>query len=200
MMPPIQSKSQAAQDLFVAAILARPEDLYDGSFLDIGCCHPTELSNTFALEQLGWRGLLIDNDPGAIDLCGKYRLSPAVLGDSTKLDLGKLIEDYIEGEPVDYLSLDVDSATLDTLRNLMKDCPRFRVITIETDQYRFGDLPRFGMREILKAKGYRLVCADVRAATGEIFEDWWIDPRSVPLERYERFICDGKKWTEIFPP
>lgn len=192
-MSAFKSHSQAGQDIFVHSLIPGNS----GSFVDIGCCHPVQLSNTYALEQLGWKGALIDNDPGAILLCKRHRTSPVFEGDSTKLPLLEIINEAGLPDPIDYLSLDVDNATLGTLKNLPLDDIRFRVITIEHDQYRFGDAPRAAMREILKAHDYKLVCADVRALTGEIFEDWWVDPWTVDIARYEPFQSSGKKWSEI---
>lgn len=197
-MIPFKSYSQAAQDRFVYEVLVKPEGLVNGSFLDIGCCHPTELSNTYWLEQLGWRGLLVDNDPGAIVACIRARVGPAFQVDSTAVDWSKILDRFLMPRTIDYLSFDVDAATLDTLKALPLADYRFCVITIEHDSYRFGPNPRAKMREILDAHGYRLICGDVCGAGGEPFEDWWIDPRSVALERYERFACSGKRWTEIF--
>ncbi len=187
--------SQAAQDRFVNEVLIKPERMLGGSFLDIGCCHPSELSNTLGLELRGWHGTLVDIDPGAVALCREWRKSPAILADATKLDF----TDYIE-PTTDYLSLDVDGATLATLENLLRVEVRFRLITIEHDAYRFGGAPRSAMRQLLHQRGYDLVCANVCSSDGLPFEDWWVLPSLIPNKEYERFRCDGKKWTEILPP
>jgi hypothetical protein len=187
--------SQAAQDRFVNEVLIKPERMFGGTFLDIGCCHPSELSNTLALELRGWHGTLVDVDPGAIEMCRELRKSPAILADATALDF----TDYVE-PVVDYLSLDVDGATLATLENLMRSKVQFRVITIEHDAYRFGNAPRAAMRRILQQKGYELICADVSSTEGLPFEDWWVFPPLMKTKEYERFRCSGKKWTEILPP
>jgi hypothetical protein len=187
--------SQAAQDRFVNEVLIKPERMLTGTFLDIGCCHPSELSNTLGLELRGWHGTLVDIDPGAVELCRELRKSPAILADSTKLDFAEYVEPV-----VDYLSLDVDGATLATLENLLRARVRFRVITIEHDAYRFGDAPRSAMRQLLFQRGYDLVCADVCSAEGYPFEDWWVLPALLKTAEYERFRCEGKRWTEILPP
>jgi FkbM family methyltransferase len=38
-------------------------DSEPGFYVDIGCFHPTEYSNTYLLYLVGWRGLVIDADP-----------------------------------------------------------------------------------------------------------------------------------------
>lgn len=214
--PKFRSFSQAAQDRFVNAVLAGK---HGGTFLDVGCCHPTELSNTYALEShFAWRGLLVDNDPGAVKLCREQRISPAIEADATTLNFDAAIREawksfnahfgdivlakgYALPKYIDYLSLDVDAATVLALRRILNTGIRFRVITVEHDAYRFGDEPRAVIRHLLMNAGYAIVCANVRATTGEEFEDWLIDPVAdgVDLDACERLHCIGKKWTEIFP-
>lgn len=216
-MKPFKSRSQAAQDRLVYELIVKPENLTDGTFLDIGACHPIEISNTYALEQLGWRGLLIDNDPGAIELCKAHRQSPAILGDATMLDWHNLLlmgewstpgkyglvkipfksGPALSSVQIDYLSFDIDAASLPALRRFPFDVVKFRVLTVETDVYRFGQAVRDEMRSILKGAGYDLVCADVCSSEGLPYEDWHCCPEL--SERADRFRCVGKKWTEIFP-
>ncbi len=49
-----------------AAILAACEGITAGAFLDIGAFCATALSNTRALYELGWGGVMIDPSPGPI--------------------------------------------------------------------------------------------------------------------------------------
>lgn len=191
-MKPFTSFSQAGQDRYALAMCP------DGHrFIDIGCCHPIEISNTYGLECIGWDGLLIDNDLGAVKLCLENRKAETVQMDATVMPWSGWTSRI--HDPVDYLSLDVDAATLPALTNLLNAGIRFRCATIEHDSYRFGPGPRDAMRAILERAGYLLICADVCSSDGIPYEDWWVDPKLVPIERYERFICHDKKWTEIFP-
>lgn len=41
---------------------------YKGSYLDLGCFHPTRSNNTFKLYKNGWHGINIDLNPLTIDL------------------------------------------------------------------------------------------------------------------------------------
>jgi hypothetical protein len=51
--------SQVLQDIFVLSCLDGGEEEF---FLEIGCSHPTDLSNTYLLEsKFGWNGISIDN-------------------------------------------------------------------------------------------------------------------------------------------
>lgn len=191
------SKSQAGQDLFAFVVLNGKRD---GRFLDIGCSHPIRFNNTCALEQhLGWRGCLYDNDPDACSLCLQQRLSPAVCADVTLLDWHHELSSWIETkEPIDYLSLDVDAATLATLKNLPLADVRFRVITVEHDAYRFGPEPRWAMIKLLQHHGYDILCADV-CDKGLPFEIWCVDPKLVDMTRAERFRrAEPTDWKEFF--
>lgn len=60
---PIRDYSQAGEQ---NAILAAFENrrTRPGRFLDIGAWHPTEISNTRALFELGWSGVMVDVSPG----------------------------------------------------------------------------------------------------------------------------------------
>lgn len=190
-----RSYSQAGQDTFVYRLLVKPENKLDGTFLDIGCCHPTENNNTYGLEQLGWHGVLLDQDSNAIKMCTASRVNPAFCVDAATWDYSawssKQSRPYI-----DYLSLDCDHATLDILRSISASSSIFRAITIEHDFYRFGALPRTTMRQLLFAAGYDLLCADVSDRQLP-FEDWWVKPNLVDMYVAERFRSNGLSWQEI---
>jgi hypothetical protein len=212
----MKSYSQAAQDRFVHKLIVEPEQLKTGTFLDIGCCHPTEISNTFGLEEIGWLGILFDIDPNACELCRQKRRSPVVEGNAVTNDYRRLLLEGLwnTNEPIkhiipfrrplfdgplviDYLSLDIDSGTDDVLAALPLDSVRFRIITLEHDAYRFGDRPRRRMRDMLKAHGYDLVCSDVCSLDMMPYEDWFVHPGEIPFSRWENLICNGKSWQEI---
>ena len=61
----------------------------------------------------------------------------------------------------------------------------FKVITIEHDAYRYGDLYRNSEREILAALGYYLLCPDV-SNDGYPYEDWWIHPDFFPSSLFQK--------------
>ena len=63
------SHSQAGQDLWVNAML---EGRRDGFYVDIGCNHPTAINNTWAFEQMGWNGILVDVLSGCEVRKGKF--------------------------------------------------------------------------------------------------------------------------------
>lgn len=154
--------SQSGQDKFAYEVVGSK-----GTFLDIGCREPS--SNTRSLEQMGWTGWLIDNAPDTAQTV-EGRTSPLMIEDATKLDYSFL------PDHVDYLSLDIDSNSLDALKALPLDRVRFKVITIEHDDYAYpeGESPRKEMREILWGHGYSLARPNV-ADQGLEYEDWFLD-------------------------
>ena len=44
-----------------------------GIYLDIGCYHPINGSNTYLLYKKGWNGINIDLDGGSIDMFNNFR-------------------------------------------------------------------------------------------------------------------------------
>ena len=44
------------------------ENDYKGTYVDLGCFHPTRSNNTFKLYKKGWKGINIDLNPLTIDL------------------------------------------------------------------------------------------------------------------------------------
>jgi len=179
------SYSQIGQDKFVFEQL-KPGDNPPGTFLDIGCSTPAVVNNTFALEKLGWKGVLVDLAEDMVELCQKERTNPVFHGDATKIDWASLCDQHGLGRAIDYLSLDIDdnageeSKALIVLRNLVAAGFSFRVITCEHDFYRIGDIARKPIREFLLKNSYRLVAADAGPcgvpSPGSEQEDWWVRP------------------------
>lgn len=188
-MTEFKSYAQSGQDIFAFEVLGRKTD---GTFLDIGAGHVTEKSNSYGLEQIGWRGLCIDLAPQG-DVLKRRMFLPA---DATLISWASFLQKFFGLWPlIDYLSIDVDRATVNVLKRLPLDELKFNVITIEHDQYLVGDGPRSEMRDILKRAGYDLICADVHDQ-GLAYEDWWCD-YSVSDDA-DRFRCSGKDWKDIF--
>lgn len=197
-MTEFQSSSQAGQDRFAWEMCDRRPD---GYFLDVGCNVPIFHSNSYALEQLGWRGLLVDNQviPGLA-----ARQSEFVICDATIADWPRLIQLYLPRlSAVDYLSLDCDENTTAALEKIAELPIRFRVITIETDAYLRGDSFKERQRAILIGQGYDLVCNDVCIEAGPWgpggpFEDWYVMPTPTNLEKRNKYRSRGRHWRDIF--
>lgn len=167
-MSEIAWQSQVGQDAWAYNVLGQKRD---GVFLDIGCGHAKESSNTWTLEtEFGWTGLRVDSG----EFAGSARLSPFVRGDARLLNWTQLLKQHGLWPAVDYLSLDVDESSLEALRALpFADGWKFRCATTEHDFYRFGSVPRSAMRKLLHGFGFKLAKMNV-SDKGLEFEDWWI--------------------------
>ena len=189
----MKSYSQAGQDRFLHALLPHS----GGTFVDIGCSHPTELSNTYALEsELGWTGLLLDSNINACDLCRAQRRARVICADAATVDWAAEMGDAFP-KVIDYASVDVDEWTHKALRRLLESSGRlFRVMTVEHDYYQRGDRLRLPNRDLLNSYGYKMIAGDVKSA-GCVFEDWWVLPGEVDEARAERFRSTGLPWEEV---
>lgn len=178
------------QDVFAHEVTGRKTD---GRCVDVGAYNLVMCNNSYALEQLGWECLMVDLFKDEENL--PKRTGVFIQGDATKLDWHRILGDSYW----DYLSLDVDDATLDTLKMLPLRNVRFGCITIEHDAYRVGNGPRDEMRRILRSWDYDLVCADVTInyPDGSLIavEDWWVTPEL--SAQANRFRSTGKLWDEI---
>lgn len=179
--------SQANQDRFVYEILIKsnPNPVLNGTFLDIGCNDPVEISNTYALEQLGWTGCLLDIHEGMIDKCRAKRTSLCLVADATKFDWNTLPYTHFN-----YLSIDVDQHTEPTIDSLLNSKLSFDIATIEHDCYFFGTTYRDRLREKLTRAGYHLYIGDVCNDDGfyNSFEDWWVSEKYKNINFDQSFI------------
>lgn len=185
----MNSKSQAGQDLFAFVMT---DCKTDGYYLDIGCNHESFHSNTYALEQLGWDGLLVDIAGGCESRKGKFIRCDAA-------NPSELLRSAYRQLPpvVDYLSLDADDATIPAMLALPWNRVTFRVITAEHDKYRVGGQNQSQTQELLQSIGYHRVCADVIIPGYGVAEDWWCYPELINPELIARYQCSGKEWQEI---
>jgi hypothetical protein len=200
-MTTFTSYSKSGQDMFAYSICGTDS----GTFLDIGASYPTRSNNTYGLECKGWSGITIDNCADhAKDYVG-VRKAPLTVLDMTTINWDAFIADNpILQNTVDYLSFDIDDASLPVLRKFPFDRIKFRVMTVEHDAYRLGDPVRQEMRNILQDAGYDLVAADVRImhmwlerAQAVAFEDWYVRPELVDMRVASRFRSDNKLWHDI---
>lgn len=145
---------QLHQDRFVAYQLDYKRN---GTFLDVGCSHPQDISNTYTLEKrYGWSGVGIDNEPSYAELWQTERPdSTFLLADAREIDWAALWLRYYGNETIDYLSLDLEppQQALSVLEAILAAGLTFRVITFEHDYYRQPDT-RDKSRTLLDSYGY----------------------------------------------
>lgn len=188
-----QFYSDAKQDEFVSNILNFKKD---GYCVDIGSNHSIISNNTYVFQEMNWTSISVESDV-AYNQTYSTRHSGVHLNENALLvDYKKVFEEYEFPKSIDYLSLDVDTESLNVLRILPLDEYRFKVITIEHDQYLYGDTYRMPQRELLQSYGYLLLCSDVYVEQPGYenkeypFEDWWIDPLEFSEELIEKIKCD----------
>lgn len=190
-----QSVAQAGQDQWVWEMT---EHKRDGFYLDIGCNDPIFHSNTYALEQMGWTGLLIDILGGCETRKGTFiNCDAGNPHERLKFHYSQL------PDVVDFLSLDAEDSTLAAFMVLPWDRVAFRTVCVETDVYRKGPEDRDKMRTLFKAMGYKVLCADVQVAWPDSdsrspFEDWVVRPELVNPDLIKRFFqSEAKYWRDI---
>jgi hypothetical protein len=187
--------SQANQDIFALECLDYKRD---GFFLDLGCNDPINISNTYLLEkEYGWKGIAIDVDRELVDRFPAIRSCYSFCEDCTKIDYKSLLDDFGVSH-VDYLSLDLEpaSVTLKCLEILPFASKTFGVITFEHDIYRFGPEIRDISRKLFESQGYHLLCKDVKNL-GNPYEDWYVNPNFVDLNKVLKYESAGMEHTEI---
>ena len=194
---PVLSLSQAGQDIFVRHVIGRK-----GTFLDLGSYRPTYHNNARILEIEGWKGLAIDYQNFSEEFKQK-RNTPFLQADITTIDWDQTFEDYpfLKGT-IDYISFDVDEATRVAFDRFPFDKVKFGCMTIEHDRYRFGTETRDHLRKKLIELGYVLLCADVVMPDSPYekfgpFEDWWVNPQLVDMDRIEAIRSNGITYLEI---
>lgn len=148
------SQEWTAQDRFVAETLKFKKN---GTFLDIGCHHYKNISNTYYLEnELEWSGIGVELEPSFEKDWIEHRPnSKFVCADAVNLDYAKLLKEHNMPKVIDYLSLDIEPPllTFQALLKLFETDYVFNVVTFETDYYR-EKTTRDASRKIFKDRGY----------------------------------------------
>lgn len=184
-MKGLNSRGESGQDFWAFAQCGHK---LDGTFIDIGSNEPIRWNNTYALEEVGWTGVLVELDPQYRELTERDRKNPLLTQDARTVNWKRLVIQECIPARVDYLSLDIDEneerdLATTILKNLFASGISWNCATIEHDGYRYGDNPRLKIRELMQDHGYTLARADVEigqyrggngTGNGKPFEDWWV--------------------------
>lgn len=186
--------SQAGQDKFVLSLINDKEKHF---FLDIGCWLPTELNNTYLLENFGWDGISID----ITNLKTEWnsRNTKFVCDNALTMNYQNLFDSNNTPMVIDYLNLDIEGNgdRFNVLKKVLETNRTFKIITIEHDKYRgFETTEKIPQVSLLSSLGYELVCDDV-CLGGNPFEDWWVNPKFIERTKYEKLISKNKEANEI---
>ena len=189
-----QFYSDAKQDQFTANILKFKKD---GYCVDIGSCHSVISNNTYYFQGLDWTSISIEIERGYNESYSTRTNGVHLNKNALEVNYKETFEEYEFPKSIDYLSLDVDTVSLDVLRILPLDEYRFKVITIEHDGYLYGDKYKEQQRNLLNSYGYLLLCSNVYVEQPGYegkecpFEDWWIDPSEFDSDLIEKIKCDS---------
>lgn len=174
--------SYAKQDQFVANLLKYKEN---GFYVDIGSHHSTIANNTnYFSKELNWKGICIELDRSVLSSYIDRKNCLLLNENAITINYTKIFQDLNFPKDIDYLSLDVDTASLDVLQVLPLKDYRFKVITIEHDAYIHGHRFKKPQQEILFANNYQLIAENVLVEQEGhdrpncAFEDWYIDSTS----------------------
>jgi hypothetical protein len=192
--------SDAKQDQFVANILNFKKN---GYCIDIGSCHSIISNNTFYFQDLDWTSISVELESSYNESYGTRKSGVHLNEDALSVDYMQVFKEYEFPKSIDYLSLDVDTLSLDMLKILPLDEYRFKVITIEHDAYLYGDEYREQQRSILESFGYLLLCSNVYVQQPGYegkeypFEDWWVDPSEFDEDLIKKLNSENKYPSEI---
>jgi len=192
--------SDAKQDQFVVNILNFKKN---GYCVDIGSCHSIFSNNTFYFQDLDWTSISVEIESVYNESYGTRKSGVHLNEDALGVDYRQVFEEYEFPKNIDYLSLDVDTLSLNVLKILPLDEYRFKVITIEHDGYLYGDEYREEQRSILESFGYLLLCSNVYVQQPGYegkeypFEDWWVDPSEFDESLMQKLKSENEYPSEI---
>lgn len=182
-------KGQANQDSFVLNVL---EEKRNGFYVEIGSNDPILWNNTYILEtEYDWNGFGVEWNNEFIEKYNSIRKNKCIATDATSFDYLNYFKENNFPKQIDYLQLDIEPAaqTLAALKKLPLKEYRFSVITYEHDLYAdpLNEIIKEESIFILSSLGYKLVVENVNdGIPGRIFEDWWVDPTVIDLERLKQ--------------
>jgi len=176
--------SQAYQDMFVLTTLNGKRN---GTYLEIGSEEPYYKSNTALLEEeFSWHGISVEIDEPEVIRFRAERSNPVVCADATKLNYISLLEKANFPTSIDYLQIDTEpsSTSFEVLLTIPFEKYKFAVVTFEHDHaVDFSRTYRDKSRRYLRSLGYELVVPDAGPTDWYSFEDWWVEPTLVDMNR-----------------
>ena len=195
----MKSYSQCGQDLFVYYL----NEGKPGKFLDLGCSLPKKINNTYLLELNGWDGISLDIQNFSEQW--QERKCKFIQADCLNQNYNELLKDYYDDKVIDYLTLDMEGCgdRYKLLQKIIESDYSFKIITIEHDAYlgsNFIDKEQIPQRELLKSKGYQLICSDVSHDNHPelYFEDWWVNQSFFDEEKLSKCKFDKTPCGKIF--
>jgi hypothetical protein len=191
-----QNYSQALQDIFVLTMLNGKEN---GTYVEIGGAHPTNINNTYLLESVfNWSGVSFEINTDLANFYNSKRLNKCICTDATQVNYSKVFEENNLPNQIDYLQVDIDPSyqSLAALKKIDLESYRFSVVTFETDAYQGSIDVMEESRNIFQSNNYQLVASNVKNC-GHAFEDWYVDPNIVTNDIWTALQSDNIESTQI---
>ena len=192
--------SQSKQDEWVEQVY---EGKRSGFFVDVGAYDGVQTSNTYFLEQkLGWVGICIEANDEVFKKLQSYRTSKNVClavtdytgecsfsetlitpnGKPVRCDtLDNILTHNHCPEIINYMSLDIEGAEMDALKNFPFDKWRIGAITVEHNSYMDGPAKKDALFELLSRNGFDRVVNDAKCLDPyplwymKPYEDWYLN-------------------------
>jgi FkbM family methyltransferase len=172
---PEQFYSEDGVDRWIAENLHLPTT---GKYVDVGCAHPFQYSNTAFLRARGWHGIAIDGTPEYRpewkDVQGATFINAVIsdqewvhfLNEKTNALVSRIhpegevvnavpLQLLIGGDQVDFMSIDIEGAEADVLKQYFQGVPCPKILVCEFNSAHKGRDPR--VFNILIGAGMTLV-------------------------------------------
>jgi hypothetical protein len=157
-----------------------------GTFIDLACANPIIGNNTYSLEKYcGWTGWCFDIvDVESRDQWSSKRQTKFHQMDATSAEFAVFLTNNVPHDTVvDYISLDIDGASMQALDRILLAGVKFKAMTFEHESFKDVYL-RDASRATLEGMGMVRLFEDVvipqvlnyYPGQTQIFEDWWINP------------------------
>ena len=123
-----------------------------------------------------------------------------LLANALTIDYAQLLKDNYSTNIIDYLQLDIEPAenTFNCMLRIPFDNYKFRVITYEHDEYvdPKGQW-QHQAKVVLESKGYQRVISNVSPVENSPFEDWYVHPELVDINRLDSILSNDDTVTKI---
>jgi hypothetical protein len=153
------SNSQLTQDLFALSIAKNK------TYIEIGAWEPIKYSNTYLLEQQGWKGISLEIDPekkSAWEECSE-RKNKVYWENALTFDYKQALEENNIPLHIGYISCDIEPPqnTFAALQRVIEQGITFDCITFEHDKWQNEINYDPIATEYLKNHGYKVAVKDV---------------------------------------
>jgi len=152
--PALESFAQNQEDILAWDYFDHKKD---GFFVEVGANHPTELSQTWFLEQRGWKGILVEPLPSCCEklrairknsiICEAAAGAPEQVGEATlnvaRSDVWSHLGEESKGLPV-AARIKVAVRTLDNILDELQ-APRNDLLSIDTEGMELNVLRGFDL-------------------------------------------------------